>query len=128
MSESEDESEHSGELVNTILLFRSFISNVETSFECGLFVSTAWTTANLQQLFTAMKNSISDRDRDCLYYKGLKSLPWEKVAFAPFSASECEGKWMGILRKVGYDLLLNFWRLEYSFHGLIIKLRHFTVA
>lgn len=71
MSESETESEHS-----------------------------AWTTANLQQLFAAMKNRISDKDRDCLYYKGLKSLQWETVAFPPFSASECEEKWMGILRKM----------------------------
>lgn len=63
-------------------------------------MSTAWTTANLQQLFTAMKNCISEKDKDCAYSKGLKSLEWEKVAFLPFSASECEDKWMGILRKV----------------------------
>lgn len=71
-------------------------------------MSTAWTTANLQQLFAAMKNRISDKDRDCLYYKGLKSLQWETVAFPPFSASECEEKWMGILRKVGYHRILFF--------------------
>lgn len=61
---------------------------------------TEWTPENLNQLFSAMKKSISNGDRNISYVKGLKNVDWATVAFPPFSASECKNKWMDIFRKV----------------------------
>lgn len=89
------------------LLFEGIMSKAYISFEGRLMVcsvSTEWTAANLQKLLAAMKNSITSRDRRYSYIRGLKSLDWNKVAFPPFSAEECQEKWTGILLKVGRNI------------------------
>lgn len=67
-----------------------------------VFVCTEWTSDNILRLFTALKTSIPNRDKNVSYIKGLKNVKWETVAFPPFSPSECKEKWMEILQKVSY--------------------------
>lgn len=65
-----------------------------------------WTKANLQKLLAAMKTSISENDRMRIFYQGMKSLDWNKVAFPPFSPEACQEKWKDILRKVSHTLII----------------------
>ncbi|XP_061563985.1 upstream-binding factor 1-like protein 1 [Cololabis saira] len=59
-----------------------------------------WTTENLQRLFTAMKACLANRGRRSGYLAGLKAVDWNKVTFPPFSAEECQQKWMEVMAKI----------------------------
>lgn len=85
------------------------------------FVCTEWTPENLQRLFSAMKNSISDRDSNAPYAKVVKTFNWATVAFPPFSASDCKKKCMEVFRKVRYCLALRFF--SFFCREIEIKLR-----
>lgn len=129
MGESEMDSNESGEFClfgNTILIFWTytwsscFVSEVWPSFQWGLFAYTGWTPENLQRLFSAMKKSISDQDRNKSYNYGLKNVKWTTVAFPPFSASECKRKWMDIFRTVRFCFTLWFFFFQ-SGIGILIS-------
>nr|XP_020460730.1 nucleolar transcription factor 1-like isoform X2 [Monopterus albus] len=57
-----------------------------------------WTKENLQKLFAHIKSSIPKRFTMIPYYRSLKRVDWEKVAFPPFSPEACRDKWTQILQ------------------------------
>ncbi|XP_035001607.1 putative upstream-binding factor 1-like protein 6 [Hippoglossus stenolepis] len=59
-----------------------------------------WTLENIQMLFVEMKRRIPRTYATCSYAKGLKHVDWNKVAFAPFSAGDCEQKWKLLMKKM----------------------------
>ncbi|KAK7919612.1 hypothetical protein WMY93_010896 [Mugilogobius chulae] len=59
-----------------------------------------WSTDNVRTLLDAMKKSVSSRERDKIWSVGLKSLDWNKVAFAAFTPEECNAKWQEIMQKL----------------------------
>ncbi|XP_062269658.1 nucleolar transcription factor 1-like [Platichthys flesus] len=62
--------------------------------------TSGWTMENVQRLFVKMKSGIPRTYATCSYVKGLKHVDWNKVAFAPFSAEDCERKWRLLMKKM----------------------------
>lgn len=67
-----------------------------------------WTKADLQKLLATIKTNITDKDRMKVFYQGVKSVDWDKVAFPPFSPEACQEKWDETCRKVGLTLIILF--------------------
>ncbi|KAM4526985.1 nucleolar transcription factor 1-B-like [Fundulus diaphanus] len=64
--------------------------------------STGWTRENLEKLLASLKDKIPENEKKHTYIRGLKAVDWDKVAFPPFSAQECQQKWnsmMGMMRR-----------------------------
>ncbi|XP_053197040.1 nucleolar transcription factor 1-like [Scomber japonicus] len=59
-----------------------------------------WTKADLQKLLATIKTNITDKDRMKVFYQGVKSVDWDKVAFPPFSPEACQEKWDEMCRKM----------------------------
>ena len=63
-------------------------------------LTSGWTIENIRRLFVEMRRWIPRTHATCSYVKGLKSVDWNMVAFAPFSAQDCEQKWGLLMKKV----------------------------
>ncbi|XP_007540754.1 nucleolar transcription factor 1-B-like [Poecilia formosa] len=62
--------------------------------------ATGWSQENLQKLLASMKGILPKDDKTKPYKKGLKAVDWDKVAFPPFSAGECQERWKRLTRKM----------------------------
>ncbi|XP_060951169.1 nucleolar transcription factor 1-A-like [Limanda limanda] len=62
--------------------------------------TSGWTMENIHRLIVEMKRRIPRTYATCSYTKGLKHVDWNKVAFAPFSAGDCEQKWRLLMKKM----------------------------
>ncbi|XP_037546954.1 nucleolar transcription factor 1 [Nematolebias whitei] len=63
-------------------------------------VVSGWTNANLQKLLASMKDCIPEGEKTTSFFKGMKSLDWDKISFPPFSPEECKQKWTDIIEKM----------------------------
>ncbi|KAM4714959.1 nucleolar transcription factor 1-like isoform 2-T2 [Anableps anableps] len=62
--------------------------------------TTRWTQKNLQKLLASLKDTIPENQKTQNYIRGLKAVDWDKVAFPPFSAEECQEKWNSMMVKM----------------------------
>lgn len=101
MNTREKDSEDSGKYLhlNVALFFKQELTVY--SEQESVFMTTGWTTQDIQNLLSEIKKNVPEEYRTRSYIAGMKCVQWGNVAFPPFSAEACQKKCREILQKVG---------------------------
>lgn len=70
-------------------------------------MSPKWTHENIQKLLVSLRNNVPADKMSGPYFRTVKAVDWNKVAFPPFSPSACRQKWMWIMYKVSCCFVIH---------------------